>query len=107
MTIHVDQRAIGEAVMRVANIAKQLDREELSVQERVNVAVSYLVEGSDQVWPLATQREIMQKAENRLQAEIAPKSADSPAPGIEDRSALRGRQLASLRREVVLLVRRW
>ena len=76
MTIHVDQRAIGEAVMRVANIAKQLDREELSMQERVNVAVSYLVEGSDQVWPLATQREIMQQAEVRLQAEVAPKAAD-------------------------------
>jgi len=64
----------------VLRIVAQMDTQGLSIADRANVAVSYLVETSKAPWPLAQQRRILADAIAALSADARPASDAAPAP---------------------------
>ncbi|WP_306131115.1 hypothetical protein, partial [Roseovarius sp. MMSF_3350] len=82
-----------EALDRVLHIARQIDADGLSVEEKVNTALTFVVEASEAPIPLGQQRALLAQAvaalgDNATAATAAPLSppaapqspARSPAP---------------------------
>lgn len=83
MTLHMAQPSLRDQLDQVLNIARQMDADCLSAQDRANAAVSHIIERSMQHWPLAFQREILRQATDALTAEaasVAPVEPVQPVP---------------------------
>ena len=86
MSLHFPSIEADEALDQVLHIAQQIDAEGLSAAERVNVAVSYIVENAQSPWSLADQRLIFTQATAALEGEAtsaqtaAPVTAPKPEP---------------------------
>ncbi|SMY08924.1 CpaF family protein [Flavimaricola marinus] len=85
MTLHVPQPSLNNALARVIALAEQIDAAGLNAEERANVAVSYLIESSTDIWPLAMQRQILAEATKALDAGMVPVTQGTSSKG--DRGA--------------------
>lgn len=70
MTLHVNQPSLRACVQKVLEIATQIDPARLSAVDRANTALSYVIENSDDVWPMALQRQVLSEAALALDADI-------------------------------------
>ena len=78
MSVQFSKASLDDALPLVLSIAQQIDAEGLSASERANVAISYVIENSEAVWPLAMQREILANATAALQVKPAALTAQAP-----------------------------
>ncbi len=69
MTLHVPQPSVRDALAQVMQIAKLIDAEDLTPEDRANAAISYVVERAKTPWSLALQRQILAEASAALAAE--------------------------------------
>ncbi|WP_230801753.1 CpaF family protein [Seohaeicola saemankumensis] len=76
MTLHMPQPALREALANVVNIARQMDADRLSVEERANAAVSHVVDRAGTHWPLSFQRKVLADAIDALTTET--QATDTP-----------------------------
>jgi pilus assembly protein CpaF len=81
MTLHMEQPSLARALEQVLLLARQIDAETLGPQDRANAAITYVVEQSGGLWPLALQREILTRATAALEDEgAAPPETRAEAP---------------------------
>lgn len=69
MTLHMSQPSLRDATAQVVEIAKQIDAAGLTIEDRANAAVSYVVEQANTPWPLSLQRQILMDAQTILNAD--------------------------------------
>lgn len=69
MTLHFEQPAMQSALDQVLGFARRIDADGLTANERVNAAITYVVEENGGSWPLALQRQILTEGSARLEAE--------------------------------------
>ncbi len=62
MSEHFAQPSLRDALERVLQVAARIDADGMSAEDRANVAVSCVVDGSKTHWPLALQRELLAQA---------------------------------------------
>ncbi|MCX7561606.1 CpaF family protein [Sulfitobacter sp. F26204] len=79
MTLHVNQPSMRDAVAQVVEIAKQINADGFSAEDRANSAVSFVVEQGEFHWPLALQRQILAEAISMLEPD-APRPVPAAAP---------------------------
>ncbi len=84
MTDHFQQPSLRDTVARVVEIAGRVDAPGLSASEKVNVALTFIVEQSEAVIPLALQKSILAQAVKALEADpkgarAAPVAPQTPA----------------------------
>jgi pilus assembly protein CpaF len=80
MTVQFSQATLADALPQVLSIARQIDAEGLSASERANVAITYVIEKSGLMWPMAFQREILEAATVALQPAPNPTPPTPPPP---------------------------
>lgn len=94
----------------VLSIAEQIDAEGLSASERANVAITYVIENSAVVWPMALQRQILANATAALSADKpvqlepvakAPKPAQTLEPAADTPPRDTSTSMMALANEVV------
>ncbi|MGB7318559.1 MAG: CpaF family protein [Planktotalea sp.] len=69
MTLHISQPSVRTCVQQVLEIARQIDPETQSAVDRANAALSYIVENSSDLWPMALQRQVLSEAALLLDTE--------------------------------------
>ncbi|WP_083484476.1 CpaF family protein [Loktanella sp. 3ANDIMAR09] len=81
MTLHLAQPSLRNAVTQVLDLCRRIDAEGLAHQDRVNAAISHLVDTAEAPWPLALQRQILTEATRILTEEAG--EAPTPAPAAQ------------------------
>ncbi|MCB5200636.1 CpaF family protein [Loktanella sp. TSTF-M6] len=93
MTLHLAQPSLRSAVTQVLDLCRRIDAEGLAHQDRVNAAISHLVDTAEAPWPLALQRQILTEATRILTEEAGeaptPEPDPAPAPAPAPRQTLR------------------
>ncbi|KIN62661.1 Type II secretion system protein E [Sulfitobacter noctilucicola] len=89
MTLHVSQPSLRDTLEQVLAIAEQIDAEGLSPAERANVAVTFVVESSEAIWPLALQRQILSDAVAALEGNNQSTAAPNAHTPVEVQTAPR------------------
>lgn len=83
MTFHLPQPSLREAVTKAIEIARDLDRIGMSLEDRANVAVSVLIERTGQSWPLALQRQMLADVTRAFAEETGETDDDTDAAPAE------------------------
>ena len=77
MTVHMSQPSISACVEQVLHIVSQIDANGMSTIDRANTALSYVLDNSSDVWPMALQRQVLSQAVSALDGE-APSGLNAP-----------------------------
>lgn len=103
MTLHLVQPSLRDAVAQVLIMARRLDADDMSPQERANTAVSLVLDHAGTGWPLAFQRQLLAEVTETLarQAPPAPRVQARPEKAPETAPAREGADLLTLSRAII------